>query len=53
MTEEQINLLQKALSLYNFTIDQRRENNYDVYEANEFFDMVEELSRVIDHELDY
>lgn len=53
MTPEQIELLEKALALYNFSIEQRRESNYDVEEINEFSDMVEELRKVIQCELNY
>ena len=53
MSEEQILLLEKALSLYAFTIVQRKDSNSDVYEGNEFYYMVEELSRQIGHDLDY
>ena len=47
MSEEQIELLKKALELYAFTIEQRREDNYDVYESNEFYEMRERLSELI------
>ena len=53
MSEEQIALLEKALSLYAFTIEQRKDSNSDVYESNEIYFMVEELSRQIGHDLDY
>lgn len=53
MSEEQISLLEKALSLYAFTIEQRKYSNSDVYESNEFYLMVEELSKQIGHDLDY
>ncbi len=43
MSEERIEMLKKALALYEFTVDQR--NDYS--ESNEFFDMVEELSKII------
>ena len=47
MDEEQIELLKKALELYSFTIQQRREDNYDVWEMNEFFYMRKKLSEII------
>ena len=47
MDEKQIELLRKALELYAFTIEQRREDNGDVYEVNEFFYMREALSKII------
>ena len=43
MNEVQIEMLKKALALYGFVVDQR--NEYD--ESNEFFYMVEELSRIV------
>ena len=43
MSEEQIEMLKKALALYEFVIDQRDE--YD--ESNEFFYMVEALSKIV------
>ena len=47
MTEEQIELLKKALELYRFTIEQRRVDRYDNEEANAFYFMCEELSELI------
>lgn len=47
MDEEQIMLLKRALELYEFTIQQRRIDNYDVWEINEFFDMCEKLSEIL------
>ncbi len=47
MEEEQIMLLKRALELYDFTIQQRRIDNYDVWETNEFFDMRKKLSEII------
>lgn len=43
MSEERIEMLKKALALYEFAVDQRNEYN----ERNEFFYMVEELSKVV------
>lgn len=43
MTEEQIEMLKKALALYGFAVDQRNEYG----ESNEFFYMVEELSKIV------
>ena len=43
MSEEQIEILKKALALYGFAVEQKRE--YE--ESNEFFCMVEELSQII------
>lgn len=42
MSEERIEMLKKALALYEFVVDQREEYG----ERNEFFCMVEELSRI-------
>lgn len=42
VSEEHIEMLKKALALYEFAVDQR--NEYD--ERNEFFLMVEELSKI-------
>ena len=53
MTEEQVKLLEKALTLYQFTIEQRRTDNYDVYESNEFYDMVCALENITGLELNY
>ena len=53
MTEEQTKLLEKALALYQFTIEQRREDNYDVYETNEFYSMVSALESMAGLKLDY
>ena len=53
MTEEQIKLLEKALALYQFTIEQRREDNYDVYESNDFYGMVSALENMTGLKLDY
>ena len=47
MSEEQFELLQKAITLYSFAISQRG----DDHEENDFFEMVEELSRIIGREL--
>lgn len=47
MSEERIEMLKKALALYEFAIDQRNEYN----ERNEFFGMVEELSRIVGADL--
>ena len=53
MTEEQIKLLEKALTLYQSTIEQRRSDNYDVFESNEFYDMVCALESMTGLKLDY
>ena len=47
MSEERIALLKKALELYEFTINQRNEYG----ESNEFFCMVEELSKIVGADL--
>lgn len=47
MSEERIEMLKKALALYEFAVDQR--NEYD--ERNEFFCMVEELSKIVGADL--
>ncbi len=47
MSEERIEMLKKALALYEFAVDQRKE--YD--ESNEFFCMVEELSKIVGADL--
>ena len=47
MDEEQIKLLKRALELYEFTIQQRRTDNYDVWEMNDFFYMRQKLSEII------
>jgi hypothetical protein len=47
MSEEQIEMLKKALALYEFVVDQRKEYG----EANEFFCMVEELSKIVGTDL--
>ena len=47
MSEERIEMLKKALALYEFAVDQR--NEYD--ERNEFFNMVEELSKIVGADL--
>ena len=44
MTQKQVELLKKALNLYEFVIEQNRIDNYDVYDSNEFFYMQEALS---------
>ena len=46
MTEEQIKLLNKALNLYSFTIEQRKEDRYDVSEGNEFYEMILALESI-------
>ena len=46
MDEEQISMLKKALALYSFTIDQRRESSYDP-EASAFYRMVDALSEKV------
>ena len=43
MSEERIEMLKKALALYEFAVDQRKEYS----ESNEFFCMVEELSKIV------
>ena len=45
MEDWQIQLLRKALELYEFTIRQRNDN--DATESNEFFKMRESLSEII------
>lgn len=47
LSEEQIEMLKKALDLYGFVVDQR--NEYD--ERNKFFCMVEELSKIVGTDL--
>lgn len=47
MSEERIEMLKKALALYEFAVAQRKE--YD--ESNEFFCMVEELSKIVGADL--
>ena len=47
MEERDIELLRKALELYAFTIEQRREYRYDNGEDNEFYDMRTKLSEII------
>ena len=47
MSKERIEMLKKALALYEFAVDQRKE--YD--ESNEFFCMVEELSKIVGADL--
>lgn len=47
MNEDQIEMLKKALALYEFVVDQRNESN----ERNEFFFMVEKLSQIIGRDL--
>ena len=47
MSEEQIEFLKKALALYEFVINQRDEYP----ESNEFFYMVEELSKIVGEDL--
>lgn len=53
MTEEQKKLLEKALALYHFTIEQRREDKYDVCEANDFYKMVCALENLTGLRFDY
>ena len=52
MTDRQIELLKKALDLYEFTIEQRREGNSDTGELNEFFYMREALAELLGVSLD-
>jgi hypothetical protein len=47
MSDERIEILKKALALYGFAVDQRKE--YD--ESNEYFCMVEELSKIVGADL--
>ena len=47
MSEERIEMLKKALALYEFAVGQRNEYN----EQNEFFYMVEELSKIVGADL--
>ena len=47
MSEERIELLKKALALYEFAVDQRNEYT----ERNEYFYMVEELSQIVGADL--
>ena len=47
MSKERIEMLKKALELYEFTINQRNEYG----ESNEFFCMVEELSKIVGSDL--
>lgn len=48
MTEEQVELLVKALSLFDFTIKQ-----HNPYESNEFYEMVCALEKLTGLKLDY
>lgn len=45
MEDHQIQLLRNALELYEFTINQRNDN--DPTESNEFYKMRESLSKII------
>lgn len=48
MTEEQIEMLRKALELYGFTLtDLPTADEYDQNNANEFFKMKEKLSDLL------
>ena len=47
MSEERIEMLKKALALYEFVIDQRNDYN----EKNEFFYMAVELSKIVGADL--
>lgn len=47
MSERQIELLKKALELYDFSIEQHQEFPNDSAEANEFFHMRKALSELI------
>lgn len=47
MSDRQIELLRKALELYDFTIEQHRLFPSDNTEDNEFFEMREALSKLI------
>lgn len=47
MSQEQIAVLKKALELYEFTIEQRRGGNWDVFELNDFYEMKQSLSELI------
>lgn len=47
MNEDEITLLKKALDLQEFVIEQNKENNYDVYDTNAFFEMRTHLSELI------
>ena len=47
MSDRQIDLLRKALELYAFIIEQRRESPSDTGESNEFFEMKEALSALV------
>ena len=51
MSNEQVELLEKALSLYWFTIEQRRDE-YDPERAK-FYEMVNKLSELTGLDLDY
>ena len=47
MSDEWIEILKKALALYGFAVDQRKE--YD--ESNEYFCMVEEMTKIVGADL--
>ena len=49
MTEEQIDILRKALSLYRFSLAMQA----DEMERAKYADMLEELSRLIDTDVTY
>ena len=49
MDERQLELLRKALELYTFTIEQRKDND----ESNEFFHMKEKLSEILGVNVEY
>lgn len=51
MNAEQIVLLKKALELYEFVLEQRRESRYDVLEINEFYEMKVRLSELIGEDI--
>lgn len=47
MNEDQIELLQRALDIYTFFIEENMGDKFDVNDSNEFFLMKEKLSEII------
>ena len=47
LTEEEIELLKRALDIYAFYIDQHQDEKFDVNDSNRFFLMREKLSSII------
>lgn len=53
LTEEQLQLLEKALKLYSLSIDLHKECESDYWESNKFYEMVSALEAKLNTAFNY